>query len=130
MNIVEAVILSSTKKARWPSKDDVRHFHGNFGGIIVNGLSYNPFRNILFTPAYVTEPPASRANIRKIYRDSGFRHFPINLYNTTSIYHNYYPDWNDALINDYLLELLRDGLIPIGSAFADNIKTIKPVVDP
>ena len=131
MNIVEAVLLSASKtKHPFPTKDETRLFHGNFCGLVCPWLDNNPFYNILFTPAYVAESKVSRDAIRKAYSNAGFTHFPLSPYNTVGIYHDFYPQWDDTRINDYLLELLRDGLIPVCSAFSDNTKTVKPVVDP
>lgn len=114
-----------------PSKEIVRTFRGLFGGLVVPELQYSINNTkILFTPAYVVESPLVRQICRSRYIDAGLTHFPINLYNTTPIYHNFYPDWDDNYINMYLEELLSSGLIPVGSMFADNVKVVKPVVDP
>jgi hypothetical protein len=114
-----------------PSNEIIREFRGSFGGIKVSGLQYSINNTgILFTPGYVCETDQIRDRIRKQYKDEGLTHFPINLYNDSPIYHRWYPDWDDTLINMYLEELLRADLIPVGSAFADNSKVVKPVVNP
>lgn len=130
MSTTEVLLISNRAKRDWPSKDVLRAFKGNFGGLVIPELQYGFPNKVLFTPGYVVENYRTRKIIRSRYRESGLLHFPINLYNTTPIYHNYYPDWDDKDINTYLSELLNDGLIPVGSAFADNIKIVKPVVDP
>jgi len=114
-----------------PSKDTVRSFRGSFGGLIIPELEYSiNDSKILFTPGYVVESDSVRDRICKTYRDAGLTHFPINLYNDSPIYHDFYPPWDDLLINMYLTELLETGLIPVGSMFSDNSKIVKPVVDP
>jgi hypothetical protein len=114
-----------------PSTDKVRTFRGSFGGIKIEELRYSINNTkILFTPGYVVESDQVRDRIRKQYFDEGLTHFPINLYNDSPIYHNFYPQWDDNLINMYLEELLSAGLVPVGSAFADNSKVVKQVVDP
>jgi hypothetical protein len=108
-----------------PSLDVIRHVKGNFGGIIVPELQFGFSNKVLFTPGYVVESAKVRMIIRKRYLDAGFSHFPINTYNDTPIYHNYYPQWDDSLINQYLEELLDDNIIPMCSLFPDNVKTLK-----
>lgn len=130
MGSSSVVLLLAKSKPKWPSVDAIRNFKGNFGGIVIPELQYGFDNKVLFTPGYVVESSSVRKIIRERYKAAGFTHFPINLYNTTSIYHDYYPQWDDRKINDYLTELLSDGIIPVGSAFADNVKVVKPVVDP
>ncbi len=114
-----------------PSKDTVRTFQGSFGGLRLDYLRYSiNDTKILFTPGYVVESDEVRYRIRQDYKAAGLTHFPLNLYNTAPIYSTFYPDWDDNLIDKYLMELLNDGLIPVGSAFSDNVKTVKPVVSP
>lgn len=128
---MDIVILSSSKsKPIWPPAEVLRSFKGNFGGLVIPELQYGFPNKVLFTPGYVVESTDVRRIIRRRYKEARLSHFPINLYNTSSIYHNWYPDWDDKLINQYLDELLQDGLIPVGSAFADNVKIVKDVVDP
>ncbi len=123
-------LYNSREIKPWPSRDILRAFRGNFGGIIVPELQFGFPNKVLFTPGYVVENAQVRQVIRSRYKDSGFAHFPINTYNDTSIYHDVYPSWNDGLINTYLEELLNDDIIPVCSLFPDNVKTIKGNASP
>lgn len=111
----------------WPSIDKLREFSGNLCGLPLN-LQYAP-NGILFTPAYVVYDDATRDKIRKSYRDQGWTHFPLNLTNHSSIYRNYYPSWDDALINKYLTELLSSELIPVGFVMGDQDKEVNTHAD-
>lgn len=122
-------LLRNQLDFRWPSVEEIRHFTGNFAGIVIPELTQGFPNKVLFTPGYVVEPDPVRLIIRMRYKDYG-RHFPLNLYNDTPIYRGFYTQWDDTRINDFCRELLNDGLIPVGSAFADGSRVIKPVVDP
>ena len=113
-----------------PSFDVIRQVKGNFGGIVVPELQFGFLNKVLFTPGYVVENQNVRQIIRSRYKDAGFKHFPISTYNDNGVYHDYYPPWDDSLINQYLEELLSDDLIPLCSLFADNSKTLKKNASP
>jgi hypothetical protein len=100
------------------TEEEIRDWQGNLCGLPL-GLDYSP-NGILFTPSYVIYPDDVRDRIRKTYRDNGWRHFPINLTNHSPIYRDVFPDWDDSLINQYLTELLNEGLIPVGYSMGDN----------
>jgi hypothetical protein len=87
--------------------------------------------NLFFSPGYVTYDYETRKQIRQIYRyQQGYTHMPLNLTNHSSIYRNYYPDWDDNNINTYLVELLSDGIIPIGFVMGDHDTVVDCKADP
>jgi len=116
------ILLNSTYI--FPSEEKCRTFRGNFCGLSLK-LPYAP-NGILFTPAYPVYDNNTRRLIRKAYLSYGYTHFPISLCGP-KVYRNIYPDWNDALINNYLYELLRDGLVPVCFAFNDSFNFNKNV---
>src|SRR5260221_5003560 len=118
---------------KWPSIDVLRAFRGNFSGLVLPYLKYGPDfpgGKLLFTPSYVVESDQNRTWIRRDYKAAGYKHFPLNLTNHSTIYHDDYPDWDDKLIDKYLIELLSDGLIPVGFAMGDNDTTVNTHASP
>lgn len=122
------IVRLDNPEIEWPNEDTLRNFKGNFGGMPL-GLSYAP-NGILFTPAYVVYNDQTRDRIRKSYLDAGYLHYPLNLTNHSTIYRNYYPHWDDSLINKYLEELLGDRLVPVGFVMGDQDTEVNCKADP
>ena len=98
---------------------DPRKWKGNLTPDLGFDLQYGPRtpngRTIFWTPSYVVYDTDTRKRIRDAYRNAlGFTHFPLNLTNHSTIYRDWYPQWDDSFINTYLEELMRDGMIPVG----------------
>lgn len=109
--------LLLTNSITSPSIIKRRTFRGNFCGLPLD-LDYAP-NGILFTPAYVIYPSATRKRIRDNYISNGWTHFPISLF-PGPIYGNYYPNWDGRNINSCLDELLSDGLVPVCFVMRDD----------
>lgn len=130
--------LGSIDDILFPSKDELRNFRGNLCSYI-SGLSLPDSRelggersypkDLLFTPAYVIYDEVKRKEIRTLYKLNFGPHFPINCRSIVSIYHDFFPAWDESLINRYLLELWSDGMIPVCSVLADNDTTFNPHLD-
>lgn len=127
--ISSAYLLLSQSAPVWPSKDVLRAFRGNLVAKLSFSLPYAP-HGLLFTPGYVTYDEPTRRRIREEYKQNGWTHFPLNLTNHSTIYRNYYPQWSDDRINDYLIELLTDGLIPVGYVMGDHDTVVNCKADP
>jgi len=114
-------------KPVWPPHDKLKAWRGQFCALPMD-LPYGP-NGILFTPGYVVYDSETRARIRATYLEHGWTHFPLNLTNHSSIYRNYYPDWDDSNINTYLTELLKDGIIPVGYTMGDSDRVVNCKAD-
>ena len=126
--LTDYYILTSKTKLWKPTKEECRSWRGNFCGIPLN-LPYAP-NGILFTPGYVIYNDETRKRIRDAYKELGHTHFPLNLTNHSTIYHDFYPGWDDHLINTYLKELLRDHIIPVGFVMGDQDTGVSTYADP
>lgn len=126
---MSAYLLLDTAAQTWPSEDVLRAFRGNLVARLSVELPYAP-HGLLFTPAYVVYDAPTRHQIREAYKAQGWTHFPLNLTNHSPIYRDVYPWWDDSLINDYLTELLADGLIPVGFAMGDQDSVVRCKASP
>jgi hypothetical protein len=111
-----------------PTEAQLRNFSGNLCGMFFPGLQYPLIRpGLLFTPGYVVENDFNRARILDQYEGS---HFVVNLTNHSTIYRDYYPNWDDTLINKYLTEILKAGKLPVGVVMGDRDKEVQTNADP
>ena len=117
-----------------PNEDEIRMWKCNLTPDLGFNLQYGPHtpngHTIFWTPSYVVYDDSTRERIRKAYRDLGFTHFPLNLTNHSTLYRDYYPNWDDTLINKYLEELLSAHLIPGGFCMGDEDTTVNCHADP
>lgn len=119
----QGYLLLSQAAPAWPSNEALRAWKGNLVAKLSFSLPYAP-HGLLFTPGYVTYNGETRRRIREDYKAHGWTHFPLNLTNHSTIYRDFYPQWDDARINDYLTELLTDGLIPVGFVMGDQDRVV------
>lgn len=112
-----------------PPIDAIRTWKGNLTPYLGWDLPYGP-NGVFWTPGYVAYDESTRKRIRDAYRGMGFTHLPMNLTNHSTIYRDFYPHWDDSLINTYLTELLKDEIIPVGYTMGDQDTTVNCKADP
>jgi len=126
----------SLTKSYKPSTDKVRAFAGNICGYEFDALPFKAdpgpesVERVFWTPSLVCiDDFGLLGDLLDGYKDDGNTHIVLNLYNSSSVYRDWYPWWDEKKINKYLDFLNRKELVVVGSCFPDGSYELNKIVD-